>query len=157
MRRRSSRFLHECAIARTHLQMIFCQNIQPPLPAHSLPLPSAEKLQKGAPPCSENRTRSFLLLRIGRVANLSAQGQRRWPRPPHRIGSSFLLTSRITCQRRSETKTRYRKCASNRRSIPASLPRATGASNAIPLITPPSPKFSLKAARGPPARINRAT
>ena len=74
------------------------------LPAPSPLLPSAEKKQKGAPPCSGNRARSFLLMRVNRVAALSAQAQRRWPRPPHRIGRSFLLTARITCNRRSEAR-----------------------------------------------------
>ena len=92
------------------------------LPAPSPLLPSAEKKQKGAPPCSGNRARSFLLMRVNRVAALSAQAQRRWPRPPHRIGHSFLLTTRTTCNRRSETKVCDRKCASIRRFIPPPCP-----------------------------------
>ena len=71
-------------------------------------------------------------MRTNRVANLPAQGKRRWPRTPLRTGRSFLLTARTLSQLRF-----------NQKIYPASLPRAIGARNATSL-TQPNPKFSPK-------------
>ena len=108
------------------------------LPAPSPLLPSAEKKQKGAPPCSGNRARSFLLMRVNRVAALSAQAQRRWPRPPHR--SQFSHNSAYYLQPTLGNENMLSQVRFNQKIYPAPLPRAKGAMNATPL-TQLKPRF----------------
>ena len=100
----------------------------PPRP--SPPIPSTQKDSEMSPALLRKPSPRFFLTRISQVANPSARGHRRWPRPHPRIGRNFLLTARSTCNRRSETQIRYGKCASIRRFIPASLPREMGARRA---------------------------